>query len=366
MSASKSTMALRRVGLRFGITVVAVAATVGVGLTANAGAAVGPVPADTPTVNPTDAPPSPPTNLAATVTSNSVTLTWTAAVPTGASPIAEYDIQYLRAFNDVIWTTSVGGTVTSTIITANIQPASQYQFTVRAKDTLGHISASTASIVVVTPLTDTGPDTTPPSKPTNLVVSSVGSAGAVLTWSPSTDNVGVTGYNVYQFDGLFVSTLITTVAGTTATVPLAAPPHSYYVRARDAVGNLSLVSNTVSTGSPSSSPSPSTAPSTCRVTYALQSQWPGGFVAAITISNTGTSAINGWTLAFNYPGDQQLRSWWNATVRQTGAAVTAQNLSWNATIPAGGNVSFGFQGTWTASLASPTSYSVNGAVCLVG
>lgn len=346
---------------------VAVAATVGVGLTANAGAATGPVPADTPTVTSTDsAPPSPPTNLAATVTSRSVTLTWTASVP-GGSPIAEYDIQYLRTFNDLIWATSVGGDVTSTTITSNIQPATQYEFRVRPKDTLGHISASSASITVVTPVTDTGPDTTPPSKPTNLVVSSVGPAGAVLTWSPSTDNVGVTGYNVYQFDGLFVSTLITTVAGTTATVPIAAAPRNiYYVRARDAVGNLSLVSNTVSTVSPSSSPSPSTAPSTCRVTYALQSQWPGGFVATITISNTGTSAINGWTLAFTYPGDQQLTYGWSATVSQTGTAVTARNLSWNANIPAGGNVSFGIQGTWTASLASPTAYSVNGAACLVG
>jgi hypothetical protein len=350
--------------------VVALAATIGVGLTANAGAATAPVPADTlhdtpapPSVNPTDAPPSPPTNLAATVTSTSVTLTWTAAVPTGASPIAEYDIQYLRAFNDVIWTTTVAGNVTSTTVTSNIQPASQYEFSVRAKDTLGHISTTSAAVTVVTPLTDTGPDTTPPSKATNLAVGSVSAAGAVLTWSPSTDNVGVTGYNVYQFDGLFVSTLITTVAGTTATVPLAAPPHTYYVRARDAVGNLSAVSNTVSTGTLPSSPPP---PSTCRVTYALQSQWPGGFVASITISNLGTSAINGWTLAFTFPGDQQIRSWWNAAVSQTGTAVTARNLSWNATIPAGGTVSFGFQGTWTAVITSPTAYSVNGAACLVG
>ncbi len=339
------------------LVAVAVAATVGVGLTANAGAAVGPTPTSPP-VNPTDAPPSPPTNLTAAVTSTAVTLTWTAAVPTGASPIAEYDIQYLRAFNDVIWTASVAGNVTAATITSDIQPASQYQFTVRAKDTLGHLSA-TASIVVVTPVTDTGPDTTPPNGPTNLAVASVTSTGAVLTWSGSTDNVAVTGYNVYQFDGLFASTLIATVAGTMATVPLAAPPRTYYVRARDAVGNLSLVSNTVSTGSPPSSPPPST----CRVTYGLQSQWPGGFVATVTISNTGTSAINGWTLAFTYPGDEQIRNWWNATVSQTGATVTAQNLSWNATIPAGGNVSFGFQGTYGGSFARPAAFTLNGSTC---
>ena len=36
-----------------------------------------------------------------------------------------------------------------------------------------------------------------------------------LTWSPSTDNVAVTGYNVYRFDGVFISTLLSTVSGTT-------------------------------------------------------------------------------------------------------------------------------------------------------
>jgi len=176
----------------------------------------------------------------------------------------------------------------------------------------------------------------------------------------------VTGYNVYQFDGLFVSTLVATVADTTVTVPLVTFPHSYYIRARDAVGNVSMASNTVSTPSPSPSPSASPPPKTCRVTYKLESQWPGGFVATITIGNVGTSALNGWTLAFTFPGDQQIKFFWNASVSQTGAAVTARNLGWNSNLPAGGNVSFGFQGTWTAVLASPTAFSVNGAACLVG
>ena len=345
--------------------IVALAATIGVGLTATAGAAVDPAATDAPSATPTDGfPPNPPTNLTATATSGSVTLSWTAAVFAGA-PIVGYDIQYLQAFNDVIWDTTVGN-VTTTTITANIQRATQYRFTVRTKDSFGRFSPSTTSVLVVTPFTDTGPDTTPPSAPANLAVGSVTSTGAVLTWSPSTDDVGVTGYNVYQFDGLFVSTLVSTVTGTTATVPLVASPRSYYVRARDAVGNLSAASNTVSTPSPSPSPSPSPQPKTCRVTYTLQSQWPGGFVATITIANIGTSAINGWTLTFAFPGDQKISNFWNASVSQSGAAVTARNLGWNATIPAGGNVSFGFQGTWTAAIASPTAFSVNGAACLVG
>jgi len=298
------------------------------------------------------------------ITTNSVTLTWTASTPATVA-INHYHITYFRAFNDVIWETDVGNVTTATI-TANITAAAQFQFTVAGVDDNGQTSQSTAFVVTVTPATDTGPDTTPPSAPANLAVSSTTSTDATLTWSPSTDDVGVTGYNVYRFDGVFVSTLVTTVTGTTATVALAAAPNQYYVRARDAVGNVSIASNRISTNAPTSPSAPPSTSPTCRVTYALQSQWSGGFVANITISNLGSTAINGWTLVFTYQGDQQIRYAWNATVSQTGAAVTATGPSWNANIPAGGNVSFGVQGVWTSSLAAPGAYSVNGVSCAIG
>ena len=102
--------------------------------------------------------------------------------------------------------------------------------------------------------------------------------------------------------------------------------------------------------------------STCHVTYS-PSNWQGGFTANVTISNAGSAPINGWTLTFSFPGDQKIANAWNAAVSQTGQNVSAANLSYNATIPAGGSQSFGFQGTWTSSDASPTSFSVNGVAC---
>ena len=48
----------------------------------------------------------------------------------------------------------------------------------------------------------------------------------------------------------------------------------------------------------------------CSVAYATSSEWPGGFVANVTITNTGTSSINGWTLTFTYPGDQRVTNAW--------------------------------------------------------
>ncbi len=102
---------------------------------------------------------------------------------------------------------------------------------------------------------------------------------------------------------------------------------------------------------------------TCKVTYATQSQWTGGFVAGVTIANTGSSAISGWTLKFTFPGDQKITNAWNGTETQSGENVTITNASYNGTIAPGGNTSLGFQGTWANSDAVPTAFTVNGAAC---
>ncbi|HEY0805104.1 MAG TPA: cellulose-binding domain-containing protein, partial [Pseudonocardiaceae bacterium] len=107
-----------------------------------------------------------------------------------------------------------------------------------------------------------------------------------------------------------------------------------------------------------------TAPSggICHVTYAKQ-EWSGGFTANITITDTGTAAITGWTLTFTFPGDQRVTNAWSSTASQNGNAVTVTNAGYNATISPGGSTSFGFQGTWTSNDTSPTSFAVNGTTC---
>lgn len=319
------------------------------------------------TPNTSPFPPSAPTSLAAgEVRTGSVTLTWTAARP-GCCPVVGYDITYYQAFDDVIYSASVGAVTTATI-TNYVQPGRQYSFRVAARDSLGHRSASTDTLTVVTPVADTGPDTTPPSAPQNLTVGEVTASTARLSWSPSTDDVGVFGYNVYRFDGWFSSTLVATVPGTTYTAAL--PPsmplrNLYYVRARDAVGNVSIASNTVTLPT-TSTPTPPPPPSTCQVTYRNQSEWQGGFVATVTVRNTGAAPVDGWIVTFRFPGDQQVTSGWNATLGQTGATVTARNVDWNRVVAPGGSATFGVQGRWNASDAPPTGFSLNGAVCAVG
>ncbi len=86
-------------------------------------------------------------------------------------------------------------------------------------------------------------DTIPPSTPLNLIASGTTSSSTNLSWSGSTDNVAVTGYNVYN--GL---NLVGTPTGTSFTVTglQGSTTYTFTVKARDAVGNLSLESNSVS------------------------------------------------------------------------------------------------------------------------
>jgi cellulase/cellobiase CelA1 len=107
-------------------------------------------------------------------------------------------------------------------------------------------------------------------------------------------------------------------------------------------------------------------PGGCRITYAKQSEWAGGFTANVTVANTGTAPVNGWTVRFAFPGDQRITSYWNAAVTTSGANVTATNLNYNATIAGGSSTSFGFQGTWTSNNSPPTSFTLNGTACTAG
>lgn len=102
---------------------------------------------------------------------------------------------------------------------------------------------------------------------------------------------------------------------------------------------------------------------TCHVTYTRSSQWQGGFTADVTIGNTGTAPVNGWSLAFSFTGDQKITNGWNATVTQSGTSVTARDAGYNAVISPAGTVSFGFQGTYTSDDTSPTAFTLNGAAC---
>jgi hypothetical protein len=117
--------------------------------------------------------------------------------------------------------------------------------------------------------------------------------------------------------------------------------------------------------SPSSSPTPSPTGSGagCAVKYTLN-DWGGGFTADITVTNTGATTINGWTLAWSFSGNQLITNLWNGIVTQNGQQVSVRNADYNPTIAGGGGtVNLGFQASYTGTNAVPAEFRLNATVC---
>ncbi|WP_432927785.1 cellulose binding domain-containing protein [Microbispora sp. CA-135349] len=114
--------------------------------------------------------------------------------------------------------------------------------------------------------------------------------------------------------------------------------------------------------SPATSPSGGTGTGQFRVAYTMNS-WGDGFTASISITNTGTSTVNGWTLAFTLPSGQSITSGWNATYSPSSGQVSARNVSYNGTLAPGATVDIGFQASHNGNTSKPTSFTLNGTPC---
>jgi len=156
-----------------------------------------------------------------------------------------------------------------------------------------------------------------------------------------THNLPVDAAQVIRFFGLDSTT-------TPTTPPTSAPPTS-----------------NPPTSAPPTTPPPTTAPpGGCRVGYTVNA-WNTGLTASVTITNGGTTAINGWTLAFTLPGGQTITNGWNATYSPSSGAVTARNVSYNGTIAPNTSTNIGFQATHTGNTSRPSSFTLNGTACTV-
>ncbi|MEV0457550.1 cellulose binding domain-containing protein [Catellatospora methionotrophica] len=100
----------------------------------------------------------------------------------------------------------------------------------------------------------------------------------------------------------------------------------------------------------------------CSVKYAVSSQWQDGFGADVTVTNLG-DPVTSWTLTWSYSAGQTVTQSWNATLTQSGAAVTAKNMSYNGSIATNGTTSFGFNASWAGSNPAPAAFALNGVAC---
>lgn len=195
----------------------------------------------------TSADTQPPTTPGATsctgITEDSITLNWGPA--SDNIGVAAYD---LYEHGNKVGETA--GTATSKVITG-LTAKTGYSLSVVARDASGNTSTATTPIVCTTLPSS---DTTAPSAPASLAYSALTGTSVKLTWGASTDNKGVTAYDIRSAD-----TVYTTVTGappatsTTLTGLACNTPYTLNAVARDQAGNTSAQSNTVGFTTPSCS-----------------------------------------------------------------------------------------------------------------
>jgi endoglucanase len=204
-----------------------------------------------------------------------------------------------------------------------------------------------------------------PSAPTGLTATAVSSSQINLGWTAVSPppNCYVT-YNLYSSTSQnFVpssSNRIATglVGNNFSNTGLSGSTTYYYiVRAADAAGESG-------NSNEASAKTQSGGSSNCHITYVDQNDWKTGFTGNISIKNTGSSQINGWSLTWTWSGNQQITTAWNSNYTQSGQNVTLTNAAWNATISPGGTLTgIGFNANYSGSNNPPTVFHLNGVLC---
>ncbi|MEU1495816.1 cellulase family glycosylhydrolase [Streptomyces sp. NPDC005776] len=205
---------------------------------------------------------------------------------------------------------------------------------------------------------DPGGDTAAPTAPGTPTASEVTATSATLSWAASTDNVGVTGYDVVRVTG-GTETQVAGSASNRATVAglSANTAYTFAVYAKDAAGNRSTRSATVTVTTTGA------AAGTCSVGYRVVGDWGSGFQSEITIRNTGAAAVSNWKLGFTFTNGQTVNNMWGGTPTQTGGSVSVIPASYTDTITAGGSVTLGFVANRGATNTAPTTFTLSGRTC---
>jgi len=221
---------------------------------------------------PDTTPPTAPTNLTATAASPSqINLAWTAS--TDNVGVTGYLVERCTGAACSVFV-QISAPTATIFSDSGLTASTSYSYRVRATDAASNLSTLS---VISTTKTSASPDTTSPTAPTNLTASAASATQVNLSWTASTDNVGVTGYMVERCQGPACSNFaqIATPTGTTfSDVGLAASTsYSYRVRATDAANNLSTYSGTASANTPAPPDiTPPTAPANLTATAASASQ----------------------------------------------------------------------------------------------
>jgi chitodextrinase len=271
--------------------------------------------------------PSAPNGLSASnVGTTSVALSWSPST----------DNVGVYAYDLYVGSNRVGTSSTTSATLSSLSPGTTYAFTVKARDAAGNVSQSSAALLVTTtPATDV----TPPSAPGNLAWAS-DSGTVTLTWTASTDDFGVTAYELFYGSfslGSFSDTVLSLIGFKPGT------PYTFTVKAHDAAGNVSVASNqiTVLLAAPSDTTPPS-APTNLT-----------------TVNVTSSSVTLRWTASSDDVGvvvyQVQVNGNLAATVTSPAATVTGLSASTSYTVTATALDAAGNRSSASAPLSVSTS-----------
>jgi chitodextrinase len=200
-------------------------------------------------IAPDTQPPSVPSGLAAiNITCTSITLSWSLS----SDNVGVKGYQVYRDGKKIITTTKCSYTNSELI------PGRKYTYTVRAYDACGNVSGDSAALIV-----SAKSDNQNPSVPSGLAVFSVSYNSVSVTWSPSTDNTSIKGYEVYCGDKK-VSATSATYYECKGLTP--GKSYSFFVKALDIAGNYSMQSNSIYASTVSDNTPPSV-PDSLKATF---------------------------------------------------------------------------------------------------
>ncbi|MEU8082281.1 cellulose binding domain-containing protein [Micromonospora sp. NPDC049101] len=299
----------------------------------------------------TEAPTTPGPITVAAIDATWVELTWAAS--TDNVGVVSYPVSAQFEDNGRTWSTD-----TNSIRITDLRPSRTYTFFVAALDAAGNRSLSSSTLRLTMP----PGDDQPPGAPGQPVAYNVAATQVSLRWAHSVENVVLDRYQVFRVGAGGALTFVrdvsqyppvnsTQISGLTPNTT-----YTFVVQARDEVGNLSPLSApvTVTTLPP---------PPSCAVRSVVR-QWSDGFVAHLAVQNTGTTAINGWTMTWRFWAGQQVQGIWGAKVidRLNNSYLRVGNTGRNAVIPPGGTVSLGLVASGTQL---PQEITLNGGLCVV-
>lgn len=304
--------------------------------------------------------PAAPSGLTATATTSSqINLNWSAVTaPSGCSITYDVYASETAGFTPSSSNLIASGLSSTSYSASGLAASTTYYFVVTALDSAGQSSGSTPASAT-TKASTSGP----PSAPSNLSAVATSSSAINLTWQASATS-GVT-YNVYRSQtsgftpsaSVRVATGVTTTSYTSGGLP-ASTTYYFLVTAVNSAGE-SGASNQATATTLGSSPGAS-----CHVIYTVNSQWNDGFNVSLTIQNTGSTVISGWSLTWTWQANQDITQAWNANLVQGGPNVVLTNESYNGAIAPGSSASgIGFNASYSGSNPSPTTFTLNGTVC---